>query len=451
MPAYPVKTWEQIDARPVPAWFDGAKFGIFIHWGIYSVPAFAPKRADVNSTGLAYSEWYGWQIMQKFPPYFDHHRRVWGENFRYNDFAGLWKAELFDADKWADLFEKAGARYLTLVSKHHDGFCLWPSEYSHNWNSVDIGPHRDLVGELLDAVERRGIRRGLYYSLLEWDHPVMRVPDVAKADIPKYAVEKMIPQMRELIEGYRPSILFTDGEWSYHSDLWHSRAFLTWLFEESSVRSEIVVNDRWGRDTRGVHGGYLTSEYGEVNSPAIDEDAAHRSFARRKWEECRSIGASFGYNRAEDADDYLSEGELIRLLVSTVARGGNLCLNIGPCADGTIAPIMQERLLQLGAWLRVNGEAIYDTSAGRADGLQEGVFATETKDALYIHCTAYPTREVAVSHPRVAPGAPVSLLGSGAPVEAGSERGRVRFTAPRLTVDEMPCKAVYVFKIALED
>lgn len=442
------KSWESIDSRPLPEWYDDAKLGIFVHWGLYSVPAYAPKRGDVDSTGLAYSEWYGWQVAEKFPPYYKFHEKMYGKGFRYEDFAGQWKAEMFDPDKWAKLFQRAGAKYIVLTSKHHDGFCLWPSYYSWNWNSVDIGPHRDIVGELLDAAERNGLRRGLYYSLLEWFHPVMRVPDVSKADIPKYAVEKMIPQMKELVERYRPSIFYADGEWSYSSGQWHSLDFVTWLYNQSSVKDEIVINDRWGSDTRGLHGGYLSCEYGEVNSAALKEEEALKNLTRRKWEESRSIGASFGYNRNEDVEDYLSESQLITLLVDTVSRGGNLCLNVGPCADGTIAPLIQERLYQLGDWMDVNGEAIYGTSAAPELILSHGVRATKKEGACYLFCPRYFVEEISVKGV-IGKEVHATLLGSCAPVEVRREGETLLLRLPRLTVDELPCRHMYTLKLTI--
>ncbi len=442
------KNWESMDSRPLPEWYDQAKLGIFVHWGLFAVPAYAPKRKDVDSTGLAYSEWYGWQVAEKYPPYYDFHKKVYGENFRYEDFAGQWKAEMFDADKWAKLFKRAGAKYVVLVSKHHDGFCMWPSYYSWNWNSVDIGPHRDIVGELMQAADRNGLRRGLYYSLLEWFHPVMKeaADDPAKADIPRYAREKMIPQLKELVETYRPNILFTDGEWGYESSKWQSLDFLTWLYNESSVRDEIVTNDRWGSDTRGVHGGYLSCEYGEVNSNAVDEQSAQQNLAMHKWEENRSIGASFGYNRNEDVEDYLSENELITLLVDTVSRGGNLLLNVGPCADGTIAPLIQERLIQLGRWMDVCSEAIYGTTAARDLKLPEGVKATAKGDDLYLFFSRWPKDEVRIDG--ITPGAAVSLLGSDVTVDTRFEGDTLIFKVPLLPPDEVPCRHIYTFKIA---
>ena len=436
--------WESIDSRTLPAWFDEAKLGIFIHWGVYSVPAYAPKRADVESTGLAYSEWYGWQIGEKYPPYYDFHKQTYGENARYADFAGQWKAEMFDAEKWAKLFKRSGAKYIVLVSKHHDGFCLWPSRYSWNWNSVDIGPHRDIVGELLDAAERNGLKRGVYYSLLEWYHPDIHQKH---PNIPKYATEKMIPQMKELVETYRPSILFTDGEWSYNSDQWHSLDFITWLYNESCVKEEVVINDRWGADTRGIHGGYLTCEYGEVNSNAVDEDHAQKNLQKRKWEECRGIGASFGFNRNEDVEDYLSESQLIELLVDTVSRGGNLCLNVGPCADGTISPLIQERLLQLGQWLDVNGEAIYGTSVATGVHLPEGMCATRKGENLYLFFRKYPRETVKISGIPWENTPKAQLLGSDAEIICSLAEGTVSMDVPLLSVDEVPCHHMYVLKL----
>lgn len=441
------KTWESIDSRPVPSWFDEAKFGIFIHWGIYSVPAYAPKRNTVESTGLAYAEWYGWQQHQKYAPYYDFHKRVYGEDFQYEDFVTQWKAEMFDAKKWAQLFKKAGAKYVTLVSKHHDAFCLWPSYYSWNWNSVELGPHRNIVKEVLEACDEVGITRGLYYSLLEWTHPVLRRPDPQNADIARYAVEKMIPQMKELIEEYKPKVLFTDGEWSYPSEKWHSLDFLTWLFNESSVKNDIVINDRWGSDTRCRHGGYFGTEYGEVNSGAQSEEESLALLTSRKWEENRSIGASFGYNRNEDIEDYLSQRQVIELLCDIVAKGGNLCLNVGPCADGTIAPVIQERLLQLGTWLDVNGECIYSSRPVRVEGLPEYALATSRGKNIYILCKKYPKEELCIKNAGITGNSRVSLLGSNAKVAYGASAGCVHFKAPALYADEMPCDCVQVFKI----
>ena len=166
----------------------------------------------------------------------------------------------------------------------------------------------------------------------------------------------MIPQFKDVVTRYKPSIIFTDGEWEMTSSQWHSPELLAWLFNDSPVKDEVVVNDRWGSDTRHKHGGYWTTEY----TPGM-------SGMDHPWEESRGMGFSYGYNRAETLEDYHTGRELVIMLVDIVSRGGNLLLDIGPRADGTIPVIMEERLLQIGDWLKVNGEAIYGTQAVEAD------------------------------------------------------------------------------------
>jgi alpha-L-fucosidase len=344
--------WDSLDKRPTPAWYTDAKFGIIIHWGLYSVPGYAP----VLPGKLAYSEWY-WNAMTngKENPQANaiqtgtwaYHQKVYGPDFTYQDFAPQFRAQLFDPDHWADVFSRSGAKYIVLVSKHHDGFALWPSkeaslDWGRPWNAVEIGPHRDLLGDLSDAVRRKGLRMGYYYSLYEWYNPLW----LYNRD--RYVREHMFPQFKDLVTRYHPSIIVADGEWEMNSAEWHSPELLAWLFNESAVKDEVVIDDRWGKDTRHKHGGYWTTEY-TSGMAGIDHP----------WEESRGIGFSFGYNRNEGLNDYHTGRELVIILVDNVSRGGNLLLDIGPRADGTIPPIMEERLLQIGDWLKINGEAIY--------------------------------------------------------------------------------------------
>ncbi len=340
--------WKSIDSRPVAPWFADAKFGIFIHWGLYSVPAWSPKGT--------YSEWYQYWLQNKTlfgngkftgKELCDFHLNKYGKDFTYYQFAPMFKAELYDPDAWADLFVNAGAKYIVLTSKHHEGYCLWPNKEANDrgfrWNSMEIGPHRDLVGELEQAIRKTDIKFGLYYSLYEWYHPLWIY------DKDKFVSEHLFPQFKDLIEKYKPDIIWPDGEWSMTYDKWRSPELLAWLFNESSVANTIVINDRWGKGLRQKHGGYYTTEYeatAEFDKP---------------WEECRGMGFSFGYNKAEDLEDYNSPQTLILMLVDIVSHGGNLLLDIGPDANGKIPVIMQERLLQMGKWLKVNGDAIYGT------------------------------------------------------------------------------------------
>lgn len=347
-------TWESIDKRPTPSWFNEAKFGIFIHWGVYAVPAYAPMIPGK----LAYAEWY-WNAMTNGRDNpkanatqtgtWEYHKKMYGADYAYENFAPQFRAQLFDPDHWADVFARSGARYVALTSKHHEGFALWPSKeasasWGRPWNAVEIGPKRDLAGELTEAVRRKGLRMGFYYSLYEWYNPIWR------SDKPRYIREHMVPQFKDLVTRYKPSIIFSDGEWDLTSAEWNSPALLAWLFNESPVKDEVVINDRWGKETRHKHGGYWTTEY----TPGM-------SGMEHAWEENRGMGFSYGYNRAERLEHYRTAREFVMMLSDLVSRGGNLLLNIGPKDDGTIPPIMEERLLQIGDWMKVNGDAIYGT------------------------------------------------------------------------------------------
>jgi alpha-L-fucosidase len=347
--------WQSIDSRPTPRWFTDAKFGIFIHWGLYSVPAYAEVE---NPKAQHYAEWY-WNTLTVSRDGLDpnnaatreFHQRVYGANFPYLSFSSMFKGEMFDPAQWADVIECSGAKYVVFTSKHHDGFALWPSKeasanWGRPWNAVEAGPHRDIVGELTTAVRARGLKMGLYYSLYEWYNPLWLT------DKPRYINDHMIPQLKDLITHYKPSVLFADGEWDLPSTDWRSTEILAWLFNDSPVKDELVVNDRWGKETRHLHGGYWTTEY-TPGMAAVDHP----------WEENRGMGFSYGYNRNEHLKDYRTERELILTLVDTVSRGGNLLLDIGPAADGTIPVIMEERLREIGNWLKLNGEAIYGTHA----------------------------------------------------------------------------------------
>ncbi|MFD1614121.1 alpha-L-fucosidase [Gelatiniphilus marinus] len=326
---------KNITERPYPQWFKDAKLGIFIHWGLYSVPAYGSKES--------YAEWFLRGMQTESPERMEFVKNTYGEHFTYKDFAPLFKAELFNPDEWASLFKRAGAKYVMFVSKHHDGYALWPSKYNRNWNSVDVGPKRDLVGDLTKSVREAGLKMGLYYSLAEWNHPLHRWYTDPHDSIGKYVEEYMIPQFKELVSTYKPSILFADGEWYNTAKQWHSAELIDWYY--NLVGDEAIVNNRWGH---GLDVGYLTPEY----SSGI-------KVTNRPWAEVRGLGRSFGLNRNEKLEAYGTSQDLIHRFVQTVANGGGMILNVGPKADGQIPLIQQERLIQLGNWLKINGDAIY--------------------------------------------------------------------------------------------
>lgn len=421
--------WESLNSRPVPKWFGDAKFGIFIHWGLYSVPAFT-RKGD-------YAEWYMKQLEDKTTETYAFHERTYGSNAKYEDFVKGFTAELFDAKKWAELFQKSGAKYINIVSKHHDGFCLYKSDYAWNWNSVDVGPHRDFLMELKEALKDTDVRFGVYHSVYEWFHPTyLKNPE-------QYAVEHLIPMLKELVEKYQPNTLFTDGEWEHPSSVWHSTEFLQWLYNESSVKDVIVPNDRWGKETRGRLGGNFTSEYGLIEADRKIEDIE----LDRPFEECRGIGKSFGFNRNEDLADYLSAKELLEMMCDLVSKGGNFLLNIGPAADGTIPVIMEERLLQIGDWLRVNGEAIYGTSV-YSKACQEGVYYTEKDGNVYAIINRFPFGSVVLEQVDYDPSFKASILGCDSIPKVENNNGKTKIVFPPIDPETVDGNWLYTIKLS---
>jgi alpha-L-fucosidase len=333
----------------MPTWFNQDKFGIFIHWGVYSVPAYAPV---MPNSGYSYAEWYWYRLFEKQKDFIAFHNKNYGSSFAYPQFEPMFKAEMYDPNQWADIFKRSGAKYVVLTSKHHEGYALWNSAeadktWGRPWNSVTGTPKRDLLGDLTNSVRNAGLKMGVYYSLYEWFNPMW------KYDKKRYVSEHMTPQFKDLVTKYKPSIIFSDGEWDLPDSAWKSPELLAWLFNESPVKDEVVVDDRWGNNTRQQNHGamYTTSEYGSGMDASII------------WEESQGIGHSYGYNRNEQLDDYKTSHDLILMLSDIVSRGGNFLLDIGPDADGNIPVILQQRLLDIGDWLKINGEAIYGTVA----------------------------------------------------------------------------------------
>ena len=362
--------WESLNKRSIPKWFHQDKFGIFIHWGTYAVPAYAPV---IPNSSASYSEWYWWRIHEGQKDFKAFHDKNYGPDFKYTDFEKSFKAELFDPAHWADVFKKSGARYVVLTSKHHEGYCLWNSTdadrtWGRPWNAVTGTPKRDLLGDLTDAVRNAGLKMGYYYSLYEWFNPLWL------SDKKRYVTEHMTPQFKDLVTRYKPSIIFSDGEWDLSDTAWQSESLLAWLFNKSPVKKDVVIDDRWGSDTRGKNTGatYTTSEYGSGMDASVI------------WEESQGIGHSYGYNRNEKLEDYKESNALILMLMDIVSRGGNLLLDIGPTADGRIPVIMQQRLTDIGRWLKLNGEAVYGTTAWKQPYQWSTGIKREQKDASFM-------------------------------------------------------------------
>lgn len=412
-------TPESLQRHVVPAWFHDAKLGIFITWGLYSVPGWAPKSGQLWEVARErgweylfrnnpYAEWYRNTSEFEDSPSREYHVKTYGEGFSYNDFTPLFRDATrgWDPETWAALFEFAGARYAVLTTKHHDGFLLWPSEQPNPFRDGHQS-ERDLVGELTDAVRAHGMRMGLYYSGgIDWTFHgfPLGTPDGMLQVIPQsedYA-RYADTHWRELIERYEPSILWNDIGYPAAADAPR-------LFADYYNRvPDGVINDRFRMGSGPAHRHHF-----DFRTP---EYAVLESIEEKKWESCRGMGHSFGFNRNETDEDLLSTEALIHMLVDIVSKNGNLLLNVGPTADGTIPWCQAERLLGLGWWLRTNGDAIFGTrpwqvaTGETTDGME--VRFTQKGNAVYAVLLGTPEGSaVVVRGLELDAGSSVELLG----------------------------------------
>jgi alpha-L-fucosidase len=370
-------TPDSLAKHEVPEWFDDAKFGIMIHWGLYSVPAWAETTLDpeIWVTPLMlmlfgqewykrnpYAEWYANTIKINDSEAQAYHQDRYGIDFAYDDFQALFeeRSAPWVPGQWADLFRQAGARYVVLVTKHHDGFALWPSNVEHPFRSGWFS-RRDFVGELSAAVRSRCMRMGLYYSGgIDWTFEpkaIQNLPDFLTSlpGGPEYAAY-VDAHWRELIERYRPAVLWNDINYPNAAEP------LELFAHYYNTVPDGVINDRWALIPGLIHHDYITPEYRSLSQISVE-----------KFETVRGMGRSFGYNRNEGAGEYLSAEELIHQFVDVVSKNGNLLLNVGPMADGTIPKEQVERLQVIGQWLKTNGEAFFGSRPWvRAEGTTSG-------------------------------------------------------------------------------
>ena len=391
-------SWEELDKRTVPQWFDDAKFGIMIHWGPSSVLGLR--------RGNNYAEWAPRDMYSDgkdfFNNYLDEKYGAHPPDFGYKDFIPLFRAENWDPSAWADLFERAGARYVTMTAEHHDGYAMWDSELTE-WCASKIGPGRDLVGDLGIELRKRGIRYAPSYhrerhpSFFAQEMYVVKsdpVPEIAEEIIKMPAatglygpfeysdefIRDYVARWKEIERKYKPDFMWLDDvplfywteESKNHPQTQKFRnAFL------NMIGDYFRAADEWGKDV------YLNNKGRHKNWPdgpgCLEMDNMNVDSIAEKWENPATLGTSYGYARDEDTNNaYRSPEDLIHLLCDVVSKNGNLLLNIGPRADGTIPDGMKKRLLAIGEWLQVNGEAIYGTRPWRS-------FKQEDPDIRFTH------------------------------------------------------------------
>ena len=402
--------WASLSQWRLPDWYRSAKFGIFIHWGVYAVPAFN-------------NEWYSRNMYVQGTPEYQHHIETYGpqKDFGYKDFIPLFKAEKYDPEAWADLFQQAGARYVIPVGEHHDGFQMYKSEVSH-WNAAEMGPCRDTAGELKAALDRRGIPMGIsshriehwffqgpgraFESDIRGDIPqghlywpsVGGEMDLSDTDtLPDTAVDYMqdwLLRCCEMVDRFQPRVVYFDWWINQRALAPYLKKFAAYYYNKARA---------WGGDA------VINYKHEAFMFGAAVPDVERGHFADAKpfyWQTDTAIAAnSWCYTQQ---NIYKTPRELIQVLVDVAAKNGNLLLNVGPKADGTISPQDTAVLQGIGAWLKTNGEAVYDSipwrlpgegptntregmfSEGRLDYTREDFRFTVRGDCLYAFAMAFP-------------------------------------------------------------
>ncbi len=346
-------------------WFNSAKLGIFMHWGVYSVDG------TIES----------WPLQNKQISWDDYMAQAKG-----------FTASNYHPEEWAELFKKAGAKYVVLTTKHHDGFALWPTKYS-KLNCVDYSPAgRDLIGPYTKAMRDADLKVGFYFSLLDWSHKDYEV----HFKRPEKEIEKLYPQpdwqkhlnkherfilfmdgqLRELAQNYNPDLFWFDGDWEHNAEWWRAGELKDSLLKWNP---KIVVNSR----LQG-HGDYGTPEQAlPVTRP------------KEKWELCMTTNDSWGYRPSDT--NYKPLSQIIRTFVEVISDGGNLLLDIGPKADGTLDERQVKLLEGLGEWINRNKEAVYDTKAGLLPGHFYGPTMISNDDkTLYLALYGVPENYISI-------------------------------------------------------
>lgn len=366
---------EQTTAEPEDRmeWWRDARFGMFIHWGLYAIPA-----GEWNGT-TNHAEWI--RTTAQIPLE------------EYDKFLDEFNPVKFDADAWVKMAKDAGMKYIVITSKHHDGFGLFDSKTS-DFDVMATPFKRDILKELSEACEKEGIKLCFYHSIMDWHHPDYlprreweKTRTVDGAEFPRY-VDYMKAQLKELITNYGElGVLWFDGEWE---ETWTHADGVELYDYVRSLQPNIIINNRVDKGRQGMQG--LTKEgdfAGDFGTP--EQEIPATGLPGVDWESCMTMNDHWGYNKYDD--NWKSSEDLIRKLVDIASKGGNFLLNIGPKADGTFPQESIERLATIGDWMDIYSESIYGTQASPIAQVEWGRITqkkVEGKTRIYLHIFNWP-------------------------------------------------------------
>lgn len=418
-------------------WWRDARFGMFIHWGVYALLSGEYQGKYYERIG----EW----IMDtgKIPIE------------KYEEFAREFNPTQFDAREWVNIAKDAGMKYIVITSKHHDGFCLWDSDVTE-YDIVDFTNYKkDILGQLAEACQEAGIKLGFYYSIMDWHHPDAQAPNypnynpprdgTPNPNFPRYYNDYMKPQLKELVEKYDPAILWFDGEWI--PDYTHEQGLDLYQFIRS-LKPDILINNRVDKGRQGMQGMNKNDQQyvGDFGTP---EQEILESTSTFDWEACMTMNDTWGF-KAKDQNWKTAE-TLIHNLADISAKGGNFLLNVGPSPEGKIPEPSIERLGAMGDWVEVNQEAIYNTQT-LEPYMKDGLRFTGKNNVIYAIDLQWPGTSLMIESVTVDNIQEVKMLGVQRVLDYSNSSGLLQIQIPSSlqNPDNRPCNSAWTYKISYQ-